>query len=96
MQAGCEVADAAGDVGEGALESVLGVQPERIRDGPVDPAEVGDFLVGVIAHGHDEVFIVRHFIQPARGKVRESDAVAAGDLDCACGDAVRGVRTCRG
>ena len=57
------------------------------------PAQVGDFLVGVVAHGHDEVFIVRHLIQPARGKVRESDAVAAGDVNGARGDAVRGVRT---
>ena len=59
----------------------------------MDPSQVGDFLVGVVAHGHNEVIVVRHVIEPARGKVRESDAVAAGNIYGACGDAVRGVRT---
>ena len=96
VQAGCEVADAAGDVSEGGFEGVLGVQPERIRNGPVDSSQIRDFLMGVIAHGHDKVFVMRHLIQPARGQVRESDAMAAGNINGARGDAVRGMRSRRG
>ena len=58
-------------------------------------AQAGQFLVGVVADGHDEVPLARHLVQPARRKVCEVQAVTAGDLDGAPGDAVRGVRSRR-
>lgn len=58
-------------------------------------AHANKLLMGVVAHGHHEVPLLRHLVQPAWRKVSEVYAVAAGHLDGPPGDAVRGMRSGR-
>ena len=90
-----EVVDPVSDVPEGLLEGFLGAQAQRIGHGPVDITEPHQLLMGVIAHGHHQIPLPRHLLQPARKDVREVHAVAAGDLDGAWSNAVRRMRTRR-
>jgi hypothetical protein len=68
--AGCEVVDAVGDVVEGLVEGGGCVQAKGVRHGPVDSAQSGQFFVGVVADGHDQVRLACNLFQGARGNVR--------------------------
>ena len=86
-----KLTNALGDVREGVLEGLLSAEAQRIRNRPMGATHSGKFLMGVVTHGHYEVPLLRHLVQPARRKVSEIYAVATGYLDGPPGDAVRGM-----
>lgn len=86
-----EVIDALGDLRKGILERLLSTEAQRIRDRPVGITHSNKLLMGVIAHSHHEVPLLRHLIKPSRRKIHEVHAMAAGYLDGAPGDALRGM-----
>src|SRR5688572_14845007 len=90
---GSEVADAVRDVLIRVLERIGGAQPDRVGYGPVDSPQAGKFLVGVVAHGDNEVPLPHNLVEAAGGGVGQLQAVPAGDVDGTAGDLFGRVRS---
>lgn len=81
MQAGREIVNATRNVSEGLFERLLIVESNRVRDGPVNAAQVRQFLMGVIAHRDHQILIPHHSVYQAWLDSIKVQTMPAGDVN---------------